>query len=145
MSGSVGWLPRDSRVRALARTISIGLPSGVLAGLGAYILSQPSLTPVSGTTPPLALVVLGGAFVPLLSDRLRRSVAAMLCAYATGIAVHLGAYVAPLWVLSYPPTARDLLLPRFLAEALTVVFFQYTLAFFAGYLLVTTVSGYLGA
>jgi hypothetical protein len=116
----------------------------VLAGLGAFLLSQPSLTPVAGTTPPLALVALGGGFVPLLTDRLRRSVAAMLCAYATGIAVHLGAYVAPLWVLSYPPSARDLLLPRFLGEALAVVF-QYTLAFFAAYLLVVTISGYLSA
>jgi hypothetical protein len=117
----------------------------VLAGLGAYLLSQPSLTPIPGTTLPLALVALGGAFVPLLCNRLRHSVAAMLCAYATGIAVHLGAYVAPLWVLPYPPAARDLLLGRFLAEALTVVFFQYTLVFFAGYLLVVTVAGYLGA
>ena len=132
------------RVRALSRTVSVGLPSGVLAGLGAFLLSQPSLTPVAGTTLPLALVALGGGFVPLLTDRLRRSVAAMLCAYATGIAVHLGAYVAPLWVLSYPPSARDLLLPRFLGEALAVVF-QYTLAFFAAYLLVVTISGYLSA
>lgn len=132
------------RVRALSRAVSVGLPSGVLAGLGAFLLSQPSLTPVAGTTPPLALVALGGGFVPLLTDRLRRSVAAMLCAYATGIAVHLGAYVAPLWVLSYPPSARDLLLPRFLGEALAVVF-QYTLAFFAAYLLVVTISGYLSA
>ena len=132
------------RVRALSRTVSVGLPSGVLAGLGAFLLSQPSLTPVAGTTLPLALVALGGGFVPLLTDRLRRSVAAMLCAYATGIAVHLGAYVAPLWVLSYPPSARDLLLPRFLGEALTIVF-QYTLAFFAAYLLVVTISGYLSA
>ena len=132
------------RVRALSRAVSVGLPSGVLAGLGAFLLSQPSLTPVAGTTPPLALVALGGGFVPLLTDRLRRSVAAMLCAYATGIAVHLGAYVAPLWVLSYPPSARDLLLLRFLGEALTVVF-QYTLAFFAAYLLVVTISGYLSA
>jgi hypothetical protein len=116
----------------------------VLAGLGAFLLSQPSLTPVAGTTLPLALVALGGGFVPLLTDRLRRSVAAMLCAYATGIAVHLGAYVAPLWVLSYPPSARDLLLLRFLGEAPTVVF-QYTLAFFAAYLLVVTISGYLSA
>ena len=132
------------RVRALSRAVSVGLPSGVLAGLGAFILSQPSLTPVAGTTLPLVLVALGGGFVPLLTDRLRRSVAAMLCAYATGIAVHLGAYVAPLWVLSYPPSARDLLLLRFLGEALTVVF-QYTLAFFAAYLLVVTISGYLSA
>lgn len=132
------------RVRALSRAVSVGLPSGVLAGLGAFLLSQPSLTPVAGTTPPLALVALGGGVVPLLTDRLRRSVAAMLCAYATGIAVHLGAYVAPLWVLSYPPSARDLLLPRFLGEALAVVF-QYTLAFFAAYLLVVTISGYLSA
>jgi len=132
------------RVRALSRAVSVGLPSGVLAGLGAFLLSQPSLTPVAGTTLPLVLVALGGGFVPLLTDRLRRSVAAMLCAYATGIAVHLGAYVAPLWVLSYPPSARDLLLLRFLGEALTVVF-QYTLAFFAAYLLVVTISGYLSA
>ena len=132
------------RVRALSRAVSVGLPSGVLAGLGAFLLSQPSLTPVAGTTLPLVLIALGGGFVPLLTDRLRRSVAAMLCAYATGIAVHLGAYVAPLWVLSYPPSARDLLLLRFLGEALTVVF-QYTLAFFAAYLLVVTISGYLSA
>lgn len=134
------WRP----VRRLVATASVGISSGLLAGLGAYLLSQPTLRPVADTTAPLALVALAGAYVAVLSDRLRSSVAAMICAFFVGIAVHIGTYLAPLWLLPYSPTARGLLLSSFLVEALVVVYFQYTLVFFVGYLTVVTVSGYVG-
>lgn len=150
MSGTeteAGWVDAgpEGRLRTAGRTAAVGVPTGILGGFGLFLLSQPALSPVAGPALPIAFVGLAGAYAHLLSARLRRSVATMLCAFVAGIGVHLGTYLAPLWVLSYPTVARRLLLPRFLLEALAGVVLQYTLVFFAGYVLAVVTSAYAGA
>jgi len=124
--------------------IGVALLTGILSGMGAFMYSRAGLlpNPVPGWMPS-AVVLLAGVYTFLLVRDIRGSVAAMLVASAIGIAILIAAWVAPLWLLPYPPAARDLLLPGLLQRAVTTAITTYLLLFLGGYLTTLMVAGYL--
>lgn len=140
----------DRSVRQLARwrrrlsPIAIGLLTGLLGGMGAFMYSRTGLLPggLAGWM-PTGIVALAGVYTYLLVRDVRRSVTAMLTAFGVGIATLIAAWVAPLWLLPYAPAARDLLLPGLLQRAVTTAMTSYLLLFLGGYLTTMMVAGYL--
>lgn len=133
-------------IRARGRVLALGLLIGTVAGMGSFMSIKHSFMPwgVSGTW-AFVLIGLSGAYVHFLSRSLSESIALSLVAFAVGVAVHVGAWIAPLWTIPYPPIARDLLLPRMLGRALTGNIFTYVITFYASYFGAVLVGGYLDA
>ncbi len=124
--------------------IAIGVLTGLLGGMGAFMYSRSGLLP--GGIPgwiPTGIVAVAGVYTSLLVRDVRRSVTAMLVAFGVGIATLIAAWIAPLWLLPYAPPARDLLLPGLLQRAVTTAMSSYLLLFLGGFLTTMMVAGYL--
>lgn len=131
------------RLRGRARQAVIGSLTGIVGGMGAFMHTRAGLVPAAldGWSGPV-VIVLAGVYTYLLLPDLRGSVAAMLLAFGVGIATLVLAWIAPLWLLPYPPAARDLLLPGLLQRAVTSALSVYLLLFLGGYLTTLLVAGY---
>lgn len=131
-------------LRERLRLLALGGLVGLVAGMGTFTYIKSQLVPWGvGRGWALALVAAAGAYAYLLADDLAESVALSLVGWAVGFAVHVGAWVAPLWLLSYPRAARGLLLPGMLGEAVAGALLASVLTFYGAYFAVLTVGGYL--
>ncbi len=125
------------------RVLALGTLTGVVAGMGSFMFLKDQFLPWGVTeTGALALVGLAGVYTHLLADDLAESIALSLVAVMVGLAVHVVAWVAPLWLLAYPPFARDLLLPKMVGEALASGLPPYLLTFYGSYFGALLLGGY---
>ncbi|WP_135851376.1 hypothetical protein [Halorussus salinus] len=128
------------------RLLALGTLTGVVAGMGSFMFLKNQYLPwVVTETWALALVGVAGAYTHFLADDLAESITLSLVAMAVGLAVHVVAWVAPLWLLGYPPFARDLLLPKMLGEALASGLPPYVVTFYGSYFGALLLGGYLEA
>lgn len=112
--------------------------------MGAFMYTRTGLLPVPLDGWMMAgLVVVAGVYTYLLERDVRGSVTAMLVAFGVGIGMLILAWIAPLWLLPYPPAARDLILPGLLQRAVTAAMTAYLLLFLGGYLTTLMIAGYL--
>lgn len=125
-------------------TVVVGVATGTMAGMGAFMLTQSPLTPapMDGRFAAV-LVVLAGVYTHLLVEDIRRSVTAMIVALVVGAITLVAAWTAPLWILPYAPGARDVLLPGLLQRALASAMSTFLLLFLGSYLATLTVDGVL--
>lgn len=128
---------------ARMRPVGVGLATGTLAGMGAFMGSHPGLTPplVTGAV-ALGFVLVAGAYTHLLAVELRESITAALVALAAGGATVAAAWVAPLWWLQYPPGARAVILPGLLQRALSDAMATLLVVYLGGYFATVLVAGY---
>lgn len=131
-------------VRRRLRLVGFGSATGVVAGMGSFMYIKAAYMPwgLDGTW-ALALVGLAGAYTHLLARDLADSIGLSLVAVAVGLAFHTVAWIAPLWMLPYPPLARDLLLPKMVGQAVTSGIFGYLVTFYVSYFAAILVAGYL--
>jgi len=133
-------------VRGRLRLLALGTLTGVVAGMGSFMFLKDQFLPwVVTETWALALVGVAGAYTHFLADDLAESIALSLVAVAVGLAVHVVAWIAPLWLLAYPPFARDLLLPKMVGEAVASGLPPYLLTFYGSYFGALLLGGYLEA
>lgn len=132
--------------RGWPRLLAVGSLVGVVAGMGSFMFINDQLMPwgVSNAW-ALAIIGLAGAYTHLLAIDLSESITLSLVAVVAGFAVHVGAWVSPLWVLSYPPAARDVLLPRMLGEAVAGGLLIYVLTFYGSYFGAIFLASYVEA
>lgn len=119
-----------------------GLSVGLLAGMGAFVyhMTQFVAVGVDGWV-LLAPMALAGAFAHLFAVSLRRSIRLGLAGFFIGLIVLVGAWIAPLWILGYPPAMRDLLLlNRIGQEVVTAAVINYSAAYAGGYLFTVSVT-----
>lgn len=119
-----------------------GLSVGLLAGMGAFVyhMTQFVAVDVDGWV-LLAPMVAAGAFAHLFASTLRRSVRLGLAGFFVGLAVLIAAWIAPLWILGYPPSMRDLLLLEKIGqEVVTAAVINYSAAYATGYLFTLSVT-----
>lgn len=142
-SSVVAAVDPTGRVAALLSQVAPGVLVGVVAGMAVFLYTRaPVLPDFAAAWWGLALVTAFGGFAHLLSRTLSGSVRTALVAFAVGFLFNVAAWVAPLWLLSYPPGARDLLLPRVVGRAVTAGILVYPLAFFGGYFVLVVLDGY---
>ena len=127
-------MPGDSgRIRQLGADLGVTLAVGTLAGAAAFAYDQRGFVEL----PPallIGLVCAAGAFAHVSVPSMRRSIRIGLGGGLLGTAVLLGAFVAPAYLLPYPPGFRDLLVPQLASDALAVVVFVYLPAYLGSYL-----------
>lgn len=143
-SASTGWSSdtEDSgHLRRSGPLLVKGLSIGLLAGMGAFVYNGTQFLTFE-LDPRLLLVpiLLAGGFARLFASSLRESVRLALGGFFLGIATFVGAWVAPLWILSYSPAARDILLPKLAGNAISAGFLTFSPAYLGGYLLTVSVS-----
>lgn len=139
-----GTIPGWTAVPERGRFAVIGTLTGVVGGMGAFMFTRSGLMPTPlAAWMAAAVVLLAGVFTYLLVPDVRGSVAAMLVSFGVGIATLILAWVAPLWLLPYPPAARDILLPGLLQRAAAAALSSYLLLFLGGYLTTLVIAGYL--
>ncbi|WP_135826938.1 hypothetical protein [Halorussus ruber] len=131
-------------VRHRLRLLALATLTGGVAGMGSFMYIKEQFLPwgVSATW-ALVLVGLGGAYTHLLAEDLAESISLSLVAVVVGFAVHVGAWIAPLWILSYPPGARDLILRQMVGRAVTSGILAYVMTFYGSYFGAVLVGGYL--
>lgn len=131
-------------VRNRFRLLALATLTGGVAGLGIFMFLNEQFLPwgVSETW-ALAFVVAAGAYTHFLAADLPESISVSLVAVVVGLAVHVVAWIAPLWVLSYPPVARDLVLPQMVGQALASGMPPYLITFYGSYFGAVLVGGYL--
>lgn len=125
------------------RPLVVGLATGVLGGMAAFMYTRRGLAPPGPEWYPTALVVVAGAYTYLLAGGLKESVAAAIVGFFAGVGTLVAAWIAPLWLLPYSPFARALLLPSLLQRAVAGALSTYLLAYLGGYLAILSVAGYL--
>lgn len=131
-------------VRERLRLLVFGSLTGVLAGMGSFMFIKAQYMPWGlGKAWALALVAVAGVYTHLLARDLAESVGLSLVAVAVGLTFHTVAWISPLWILSYPPFARGLLLPKMVGQALMSGVFGYLGTFYASYFTAILVAGYL--
>ncbi|MFC4449789.1 hypothetical protein [Halorussus aquaticus] len=131
-------------VRTNLRLLALTLFTGSVAGMGAFMSVKHTLMPL-GVSQTWAYVVmaLGGAYNHLLARDLTESITLALGSFLVGLAFHVAVWIAPLWLLPYPPLARDVLLPKMLGQAIAGAIFTYLMTFFGAYFATVLVGGYL--
>lgn len=131
---------------ALRRTAAFllkGVSVGLLAGMGAFVYNMPQfLVADVGARLLLVPVVAAGAFAHLFEPTLRRSVRLGLAGFFVGLFVFVGAWVAPLWILEYSSSGREILLLEMGREAFAAAFINYAAAYLGGYLLTVSVAAF---
>ncbi|WP_224447253.1 hypothetical protein [Haloprofundus salilacus] len=126
----------------IVRFVGIGVATGVLVALAAYVTNRAQMVSAVPSWLPFAVGFLGGAYVQVLSRDLGESVRAFLVALVVGTACYLVAALAPLWILPYEPTVRDLLIRSILREEIAnLVFASLIPQLFVGYLAAVVVDG----
>lgn len=134
---------QDNSYRQLGWLLAKGLGVGLLAGMGAFVYNAPQFVTVEVDLRLLLVpVFVAGVFAHLFADSLRRSVRLGLAGFFLGLVVFVGAWVAPLWILSYPAPARDVLLPKMMGDALSAAFLTFSAAYLGGYLLTVSVAAF---
>ncbi|MFB6221632.1 MAG: hypothetical protein ABEH90_09350 [Halolamina sp.] len=136
----------------LPRVLATGLFVGLVSGMAEFVYVRDGLAP--GFIEPwwaLLAVAVAGGFVHVFTRDLAESVAAAAYGLLGGVAVHVGAYVSPLFVLADPPTGAeflwyepgigDALLIKLAGRAMTTALFTYLLAFLCGWLIVVSLYG----
>ncbi|PSQ46064.1 hypothetical protein BRD15_10205 [Halobacteriales archaeon SW_6_65_15] len=130
--------------RRRLRMLALGSLTGVVAGMGSFMYINAQFIPWGVDKMwALALVGVAGAYTHFLAHDLSDSIGLSLVAVLIGLAVHTVAWIAPLWILPYPPFARDILLPKMLGEALAGGILAYLLTFYGSYFGAVLVGGYV--
>lgn len=130
-----------SYVRDVGQLLLKGVSVGLLAGMGAFVYNMPQfLTVEVDLRVLLAPIVAAGAFAHLFAPTLRHSVRLGFVGFFVGLAVLVGAWVSPVWILGYPAGTRDFLLIDMAQKALTAAVITYSTAYASGYLLTVSVS-----
>lgn len=127
-----------------SRAIGVGAVTGVLGGMNAFMVSRAGLlpSPIDGAI-ALLLVLIAGVYTHLLVYTLKESVTAAIIGLGVGGVTLVTAWIAPLWLLQYPPGARDVLLPGLLQRAVTDAMSTLLIIYLCGYFATLTVGGYL--
>lgn len=126
------------------RLLVLASLTGVVSGMGTFMYVKEQFLPWGvDATWAFALICLGGVYTHFLADDLSESIKLSLVAAGVGFAVHIGAWIAPLWILPYSPFARDLLLPQMVGRALTSGILTYLVTFYGSYFGAVLVGGYL--
>ncbi|WP_117591875.1 hypothetical protein [Haloprofundus halophilus] len=124
------------------RFVGVGVAAGLLVALAAYGFNRAQMVAAVPAWVPFVAGLLGGAYVHVLSRDLGESVRAFLVAFVFSTALYVVAALAPLWLLSYDPVARDLLIQSILREEVArLVFASLVPQLFVGYLSAVVVDG----
>lgn len=121
--------------RQLLVDLGLGTATGLLAGMAgiAYAFEgHVALQYPSGLF--LWILVAAGVFAFVVVPTLRRAVIVGLVGYAVGTAVIVGTFVAPAYLLPFEATFRDLLVPRLVGDAISVILMVYSPTYLGGYL-----------
>lgn len=144
-SASTEWSSDAERgyVRRRGPFLVKGLSIGLLAGMGAFVYNGTQfLTLELDARLLLVPVLLAGAFAHLFAPSLRESVRLAVVGLFVGLVLFVGVWLAPLWILSYPPVARDVLLPKLAGDALSASFLSFAPAYLTGYLFTVSVGAF---
>lgn len=130
--------------RERLRTLALGSLVGAVAGMGSFMFINDQFMPWNVDN-AWALVIIGlaGVYTHFLAIDLSESITLSLVAVVVGFGVHVSAWISPLWVLSYSPVARDILLPKMMGEALAGGILVYLLTFYGSYFGAILLAGYL--
>jgi hypothetical protein len=125
----------------------VGLCSGALGGMGAFMANQSALVPkvapfVGRSGWALAVTALGGAFAFLLARDIRESVVGMLVGSAVALVVMTGATVFPVYALPFSSIGRGVIVQFRLGRLVPTVFGVLVLVYWGGYLTAVSVLGY---
>jgi hypothetical protein len=125
------------------RVLFAGTFTGIMGGMGAFLFINSEFMPLGlGENWGLLVISVAGVYTHLISADLTESISIAMIAYFVGLGVHVGASIAPLWILSYPPLARDLLLPSMVGQAIAGNFFGYLTMFSGSYFAAVAFDGY---
>lgn len=142
------WDVDLSVLRARIRTVAVGVGTGLVAGMGAFMYVRNDIAP-SHDLPlipgpdwyPILCVALAGAYVYLLTPDSRESIIAGLVGLVVGVATLIVAVTLPLYIL-YPSAGRALLIRQYLYEAMPGMINALVLVYFGGYLSTLMVLGF---
>lgn len=127
-----------------ARLLGLGLLLGVVAGMGTFMHIKNQLLPgFADRTWSVALMALAGAYSHFLARDLNDSISISLLGFLSGLGVHVLAWISPLWILAYPPLARDVILPKMIGQAITGAILVYLVTFWSAYFAAVLFAGYL--
>ena len=145
---SAGWSSETREgehdfLRRAATFLLKGLAVGLLAGMSAFVYNMPQFIATDVDSRLLLVpLIAAGAFAHLFTPTLRRSIRLGLVGFFVGLAVFVGAWTAPLWLLDYSATGRDVLLLKMSREAIAAAFINYAAAYLGGYLLTVSITAF---
>lgn len=133
----------ERRIRRVLRLGGLGLLVGVAVGINAFTYMNPAGLPMAVPKwTALALLIVCGGFPLWFSRSLDESILITLVAFVVGLGITVGAWIAPLWILSIPPVARDAILPWLTGRALSSGILVTPLAFLGAYFAAIFLDGY---
>jgi len=146
-STSSGWssdVERTSYSRRAGRFLVLAGSIGVLAGMGGFVYNSTQFL-AADVDGRLLLVPMfaAGVFAHVLAPSLRQSVRLGIAGFFVGLAVFVGAWLAPLFVLSFPNAAIDLLLPSMVGDVASAAFLNYSPTYLSGYLLAVSTGAFV--
>jgi len=147
-SGS-GWTTDESSDSPFLtyRFVLVGLASGLVGGMGAFMFSRAVLVPSFATafgrqTPGLVVTALAGMFAYLLARDGRESAKAMVVGLFVALATLITARISPAFLLPFPAPIRDLIIQDQLEYVAHTTFNVLLLIYWGGYLGALSLFGY---
>lgn len=127
--------PATNRRRTLLFDVVAGILLGTIAGMATFVDGWSTFVAI-GIDPAVfsAIILAAGALSYIITPTLRRSIRLFLVAFIVGMAVIVGSYVLPAYILPYRDGFRDLLVPRLVGDALGNAFYFYAPLFIGSYL-----------
>lgn len=143
------WSSNASVLWSRLRTVGVGIGTGLVAGMGAFMYVRDDIVPAHGLpfVPgaqwyPVVMMALAGVYVYLLTPDSRESIVAGLVGFTVALFTLVAAVVVPLYFL-YPAPARGPLARQYLHDAIPGLINGLLLVYFGGYLTALLVLGYL--
>jgi hypothetical protein len=145
-STSSGWssdIERASYSRRVGQFLVRASAVGILAGMGGFVYNSTQfLTADVGVRLLLVPMFAAGVFAHLLAPSLRESVRLGIAGFFGGLTIFVSAWLAPLFVLSFPTAAIDLL-PSMVGDVASAAFLNYSPSHLGGYLLAVSTDAFL--
>jgi hypothetical protein len=128
------------KLQELAFDVAAGMLLGTTAGMAALVDSWIEFLETSGSSALfLSIVATTGVLTFLITSGMRRSFRVCVVAYLCGIAVIIGGFVLPGYLIAELGQVKQFLVPDLAGDGLGVVFYILTPIYIGSYLLTLSV------
>jgi hypothetical protein len=132
--------PMTRKIQELAFDIGSGILLGTTAGMAAFVDAWIEFLEVSSNSFVfLSFIVISGVLTFLITSGMRRSFRVCAAGYLTAMAVIIGGFVLPGYLIAELGQVKQFLVPNLAGDSLGVVFYILTPLYIGSYLLTLTV------
>lgn len=132
--------PTTRKIQTLAFDVAAGVLLGTVAGMAAFVDAWIEFLEVSSNSVIfLSIIVICGALTFLITSGMRRSFRVCAVGYLVAIAVIVGGFVLPGYIVAELEQVKQFLVPSLAGDSLGVVFYILTPLYIGAYLFTLSV------